>query len=85
MAPAFSCICFWDPSVLNPEPTAVLPVPNHHPPPYPDSEGVGLCEEQVPALEVIVEVEESTGGGRQEAVRSHPRRTCLTPGGAAHL
>lgn len=49
---------------------------------YRDGEGVGLCEEQVPALEVIVEVEESAGeGGRQEAVRPPPRPPCLTPGG----
>lgn len=75
----FPCICLWGPSVLNPEPTAGLP---GLPVTYRDGEGIGLCEEQVPALEVIVEVEESTGeGGRQEAVRPSPRPADPCPGG----
>lgn len=62
----FPCICLWAASVLNPDPTAGPSGST----PYRDSEGVGLREEQVPSLEVIVEVEESTGKERrQEAVR----------------
>lgn len=65
-----------EPSVLNPDPTAGPSVTPSHTPhsTHRDSEGVGLGEEQVPTLEVIVEVEESTAEGkRQEAVRPQPR------------
>lgn len=54
---------------MNPDPTAGPSAPT----PYRDSEGVGLCEEQVASLEVIIEVEEPTGKQRrQEAVRAPP-------------
>lgn len=53
----FPCICLWRAAVLNPDPTAGPSTPV----PYRDSEGVGLREEQVASLEVIIEVEESTG------------------------
>lgn len=54
---------------MNSDPTAgsgIIPIPSIA---YRDSEGIRLGEEQVPALEIIIEVEESTGEGRaQEAV-----------------
>ena len=56
------------------------PLPAPWSPSYRDREGVGLCEEQVPTLEVIVEVEESTGErGKQEAGSETPARRPTQP------
>lgn len=70
VAPSISLHLPLRASVLNPDPTAGPSAPT----PYRDSQGVGLCEEQVASLEVIIEVEEPTGKQRrQEAVRAPPR------------
>ena len=71
-------LCFESPAYgwapCSPPRPAPLPIS------YRDCEGVGLREEQVPALEVIVEVEESTGErGRQEAGSETPARHPAQP------